>query len=315
MAITHKFPFDPTNGYTLEKLLEIRAPESPEGFEEFWRNNYAAVMAKKPEYTVEAELWSPRKNEKIYRIRVKNYDGVEFVMWISRPENSQGGLVVGQGYGNPGMPCLSRYSLTTAFACVRGLGFSHSLNIPWEVKEHVLYGVESKENYILRGVIADQWMTASVLLDMFPDTADNLNYTGGSMGGGMGALLLAWDKRFKAAYLNVPTFGAEIRFDFQSTGSGESCRQYVIEHPESRKVFAYFDASVAAKYITIPVCCTPALFDPCVAPVGQFSICNSIRDEFKTVYIREVGHFPATEKDLEVEKQITAWCEKMFAAK
>ena len=76
-----------------------------------------------------------------------------------------------------------------------------------------------------------------------------------------------------------------------------------------------FDASVAAKYIRIPVCCTPALFDPCVAPVGQFSVCNSIKDEYKTVYIREVGHYPATEKDLELEKKVEEWCGKMFAAK
>ena len=315
MAVQHNYSFDPTNGYTQEELLKIQSPAEVEGFADFWRSNYAAVMAKKPEYTVEAELWSPVENEKIYRIRVKNYDGVEFVMFIARPENSQGGLVIGQGYGNPGMPSLSRYSLTTAFACVRGLGFSQCKDIPWEVKSHVVHGIETKESYILRGVIADQWMTASVLLDMFPDTASNLNYTGGSMGGGMGALLLAWDKRFKAAYLSVPTFGSEIRFDYQSTGSGESCRKYILEHPEARKVLAYFDASVSAKYITIPVCCAPALFDPCVAPVGQFSVCNSIKDEYKTVYIREVGHYPATEKDLELEKKVEEWCGKMFAAK
>lgn len=314
MAVQHNYSFDPTNGYTQEELLQIQSPAEVEGFADFWRSNYAAVMAKKPEYTVETELWCPVANEKIYRIRVKNYDGVEFVMFIARPENSQGGLVIGQGYGNPGTPSVSRYGLTTAFACVRGLGFSQCKDIPWEVKQHVIYGIEAKETYILRGVIADQWMTASVLLDMFPDTKENLNYTGGSMGGGMGALLLAWDKRFKAAYLNVPTFGAEIRFDFESTGSGEACRKYILAHPEARQVLAWFDASAAAKYIDIPICCTPALFDPCVAPVGQFSVCNAIREEFKTQFIREVGHFPATEKDLLLNEKVEEWCKSKFAA-
>ena len=158
-------------------------------------------------------------------------------------------------------------------------------------------------------------MAASVLLDMFPDTADNLNYSGGSMGGGMGALLLPWDKRFKAAYLNVPTFGAEIRFRYQSVGSGESCRLYLQEHPEAREELAWFDASAAAKYIRIPVCVAPALFDPCVAPVGQFSVANAIPEEYKTVFIRDVGHFPPTEHDEELNGRIDDWCEKVFNGK
>ncbi len=315
MAIEHKFEFDPTNGKTKDELLAIQPGVPPEGFENFWREHYRQVVTHKPDYTVEAELWSPRDNEKIYRVRVRNYDGVEFVMFVARPENSCGGLVVGQGYGNPGTPYLSLYGLTTAFACVRGLGFSQCKDIPWQVSDHVLHGIGDKYTYILYGVIADQWMTASVLLDMFPDTANNLNYTGGSMGGGMGALLLAWDKRFKAAYLNVPTFGAEIRFDYQSVGSGEACRKYVAEHPEARKVLAWFDASASARFIDISVCVAPALFDPYVAPVGQFSVANAIAEQYKTMYIRDVGHFAATDHDIEINKAVDLWCKEHFAGK
>ncbi len=313
MKIEHNFDFDPTNGKTLEELLQIKPGTPPEGFEDFWRSHYRQVTSAKLDYHVEAELWSPRPNEKIYRIRVRNYDAVEFVMFIAHPENSQGGLVVGQGYGNPGQPPLSSHALTTAFACVRGLGFSQNKDIPWITSEHVVYGIENKSTYILHGVIADQWMTTSVLLDMFPEAAKNLNYSGGSMGGGMGALLLPWDDRFKAAYLNVPTFGEKIRFDYRSTGSGEACREYVLEHPETLNVLDWFDASAAARYITIPVCCAPAMFDPCVAPVGQFSVANAIAGENKTLFIRDVGHFAATEHDKVLNEEITAWCQKNFA--
>ena len=168
MKIEHNFEFDPTNGKSQAELLAIKPGIPPEGFEAFWRAHYAQVMAKKPEYTVEAELWSPRSGEKLYRVRVRNYDSVEFVMFIARPENSCGGLVIGQGYGNPATPVLSQYNLTTAFACVRGLGLSQCKTIPWQVSDHVLHGIADKYTYILYGVIADQWMTASVLLDMFP---------------------------------------------------------------------------------------------------------------------------------------------------
>ena len=233
-------------------------------------------------------------------------------MFIARPEHSVGGLVIGQGYGNIATPCHSLYNLTTVQACVRGLGFSQCKDIPWLVMQHVVYGIESKDSYILRGVIADQWLAASVLLDMFPDTRNNLNYQGGSMGGGMGALLLPWDNRFKAAYLNIPTFGHRIRFDYQSTGSGEACRNYVMEHPEAEEVLQWFDASVSARYIKIPVACAPACFDPCVAPVGQFSVANAIDPEYKTLFIREVGHFPPTEADKQLNEKIDEWCSKTF---
>ena len=315
MAITHAFPFDPTNGHTLEQLLAIRNKSEPEGFREFWEENYRLTRAMKPTYFIEREIWSPNPGERIYRIRVKNWDNTEFVMTIARPEKSPGGLVIGQGYGNPAGPMTSEFGLTTAFACVRGLGLSQCKDIPWISSKHVLHGIQSKETYILRGVISDLWMTASVLLDMFPDTADNLNYRGGSMGGGMGALLLPWDSRFKAAWLDVPTFGAEIRFDYRSDGSGEACRKYLMDHPEARQVLAWFDASVSASYIRIPVCVSPAGFDPVVAPVGQFSIANAIPEQYKTLFVRETGHSPLTETDQKQLEQINAWCQTHFLSK
>lgn len=310
--IEHNYPFDPYNGKSQEELLKITAPAEPEGFCRFWEDNYRLVMDFPLDYHIETELWSPVETDTIYRVRVKNFDGVEFVVFIARPENSAGGLVIGQGYGNPSTPPSSDYGLTTCFANVRGLGASQCKEIPWQPAQHVIHGIESKETYILRGVIADQWMAVRVMLDMFPDCAENLHYYGGSMGGGMGALLLPWDDRFKTGFLNIPTFGSEIRFDYQSVGSGEACRKYVKEHPEALDVLRYFDASLAAKYIRIPVCCTPALFDPCVAPVGQFSIANSIPEEYKTLYIRETGHFDPTERDKEVFEKEIAWCKKHY---
>lgn len=313
--IQHDYPSDPTNGYTLDELKAVPGGLGPAGFEEFWRETYRLAMAMRPTYFIEKELWSPNPGERIYRIRAKNWDNTEFYLTIARPEHSKGGLVIGHGYGNPSEPAVSQFGLTTAMACVRGLGLSQCKDIPWDTRKHVIHGIRSKETYILRGVITDQWMAASVMLDMFPDTADNLNYQGASMGGGMGALLLPWDPRFKAAWLDVPTFGAEIRFRYQSAGTGEACRQYLMEHPEAKEVLAWFDASAAARHIRIPVCATPAVFDPCVAPVGQFSIVNAIPEQYKTVFIRDTGHCRETGHDREVREQVRIWCEKHFAGR
>ena len=331
MKIDHKFPFDPTNGMSKEELLQIPPSEEPENFREFWEETYALVWNAPLKYTVETELWSPVPEEKIFRVRAVNWDNTEITMWITRPEESKGAVLLGQGYGHPKMPSddyfiylMSKESdatplrpssplgLTLCHPMVRGLGASQCKKFPWLPAEHVLHGIGSRETYILRGVIADEWLAVRVLLDMFPDCAENLNYAGGSMGGGMGALLLPWEKRFRRAVLHVPTFGAPIRFKYQTEGTGEVCRKYLEEHPEAIDVLKYYDASVSAAYIQIPVCCTPALFDPCVAPAGQFSIINGIREEYKTLMIRETGHFDITPRDKEVETQLRAWCKENF---
>ena len=44
----------------------------------------------------------------------------------------------------------------------------------------------------------------------------------------------------------------------------------------------------------------PALFDPCVAPAGQFSVANSIPDKYRIRFIAETGHYARTERDNEI---------------
>ncbi len=315
MAIQHDFPFDPTNGHTLEQFLKIASPEAPADFEAFWKNNYDLAMEHKPYYFIEREIWSPDEKVRIFAVRAKTWDNLEISMWILRPENPKGAILIGHGYGNPSQPPEPDRDFTICMPCVRGLGRSQCREIPWLPPRHVIHGIASRETYILRGVISDLWLAATVMIDMFPDAANNLNYMGGSMGGGMGALMVPWDSRFKAAYLDVPTFGAKIRFDYPSTGSGDACRLYIQEHPEALDVLAYFDASASAKYLTVPTIVTPALFDPCVAPVGQFSVANSIPESCRTMFVRETGHFPPTEKDKELLARVEELRRELFLKK
>ncbi|MBP5181565.1 MAG: acetylxylan esterase, partial [Lentisphaeria bacterium] len=186
-------------------------------------------------------------------------------------------------------------------------------DIPWEVKQHVLHGIGSKETYILRGAVSDLWTAASVLVDMFPDTAENLCYSGASMGGGMGALMLPWDKRFRAAILQVPTFGGNpYRLKVPSAGSGEAVRLYVQEHPEAMKVLAWFDAAISAKHLSIPTVVLPALEDNVVAPEGQFCVANSIPSEYKYQYILDKGHAAGTDRDKAVMEEAYEKRDELF---
>jgi Acetyl esterase (deacetylase) len=312
MNITHDFPFDPTNGLSREELLKLAPPPEPAGYKAFWQETYSLVMAHKPYYHIEREIWSELPGCRVYILRAKTWDNREIGMWISRPAESDGGILLGQGYGNPATPgSLPRF--TVCYPCMRGLGLSQCKDIPWIPSKHILHGIASRETYILRGVVSDLWLAATVMTDMFPDTAEHLNYMGSSMGGGMGALMLPWDSRFHAAYLQVPTFGGNPeRLKYQSAGSGEAVRNYVQDHPEALEVLAWHDAAASAKYLRIPTIVVPALFDPSVAPAGQFSVANAIPEEYKKVFIAETGHFPRTEGDQEIYQASETLRDELF---
>jgi cephalosporin-C deacetylase len=178
---------------------------------------------------------------------------------------------------------------------------------------HVLNGIQSRETYVHRGCVADYWNAASALQALVPETTARLDYFGGSFGGGIGAMALAWDKRYTRAFLDVPAFGHfPLRAQaegWRCTGSWESVRGYYRRHPEVLNVLAYFDSAIAAKFIEIPVMVGCALFDPAVAPAGQFAVYNALRGK-KELLVAEAGHFEwpgLAEEQRRRDARIRAW--------
>ena len=298
----------PIKTFDLDELLKIEAPPPPADFDEFWRRTYREATEKVPAYRVEREVWSPTAGVKILQLRFTSHDGFDIGLWIARPEQSTGGLVIGQGYGNPSTPPTSENpGLTVAMPCVRGLGISQCAEIPWQPAAHAGYGIRSRETYVIRGAVTDIWEAASVLADLFPDTADNLNYTGGSLGGGLGAILLPWDARFKAGEINVPTLAGPMQFAYGgdgTSGPGTTRRNAALSDPECMRALSYFDGASAARRIRIPILMTPALSDHSNPPPAQFAIANAIPEAYRIMRVREVGHRAPTPKDMELEKEL-----------
>jgi cephalosporin-C deacetylase len=134
---------------------------------------------------------------------------------------------------------------------------------------------------------------------------------GGSFGGGIGAMALAWDSRFKSGFLSVPSFGNHpLRVTLPCTGSGESVRNYYQDHPEVLDVLAYFDSATHARRIGIPVLCECALFDPAVPPPGQFAVYNALAGP-KELTVRQAGHFTylaEADDNQRLRATLERWC-------
>ncbi len=222
-------------------------------------------------------------------------------------------MVMGHGYGGRDSHDLyaSLKECAVFCPCARGFHLSAHPRFPEnDCAKHVIHSLKTKEDYIIRGCVAELWGAATVLLNLFPEIGDNLFYSGGSFGGGLGALMLPWDKRYQRAVLGVPTFGHHpSRLQGLCHGSGEAVRQHILQNPGYRPILDYYDAAIAAKHIQIPVLVQPALFDPSVPPPGQFTVCNSIAGP-KEYFIYSSGHFECP--NAEAEGSAAHWCSVAF---
>ena len=306
----HPFPFDPAYGYDEAKLRTVPAPPGPDDFAPFWERTYHETRAIPPALE-RRRIESPEADFEVDEIEFDSLDGVRISGWLTVPKQGpiEHGLVVGHGYGGRDGPAFARGAVAIS-PCARGFNRSARPGIPGDAPRHVLHGIKSRETYCHRGCVADLWSAATALLELYPEMASRLHYSGTSFGGGIGALALPWDGRFRKAFLEVPSFGNHpLRVQLPCIGSGESVRHYHRRHPEVLDVLAYFDAATAARYLEIPVFVAAALFDPAVPPPGQFAVYNGLRGP-KELFIRQAGHFPSPSEESEnreIEARLDHW--------
>lgn len=302
-VFTHDFPFDPTYGYREVDLLSVGVPESPYDFASFWQETFEANAATTLNVTV-APTESASEHHDVSIASFDTLGGIRVGAWIVYPKSGdiEAGFVTSHGYGGRTAPDYDLLAGNAAaiYPCAPGFNLSASDLLPSEKMGHVVHGIESRETYLIRPCVTSIWSAASLLLDLYPDIGKRLYFTGGSFGGGLGALALPWDDRFSKGHLRVPTFGNHpIRNICPCEGSGKAVAEYVASHPEATSVLAYYDAAIAASHIKIPVLGAPALFDPKVPPPGQFAVTNAL-PEISRTRILQAGHFNYPDQEAEL---------------
>ncbi len=309
----HDYSFDPTYGYSLDTLLQVGSPPEPEDYERFWRDTYARTLATPPRPTL--KRIDPIGDYEAFEIEYDGLDGFRVGGWITVPKHAESvrGVVVGHGYGGrseatpnlPGPPAVS------IFPCGRGFHRSARADLPNTGHQHVLVGIESRDTYLHRGCITDMWSAASALIELHPQLASHVHYVGGSFGGGIGAMALPWEPRFKRAFLDVPSFGNHpVRVECECGGSGQSIQRLWRTKPAILDVLRYYDATLAARHTTTPTFVAAAVFDPAVPPPGQFAVYNCLAGE-KRLFVREAAHFTWPGQGDE-DKRLNAELEQWF---
>lgn len=291
---THPFDFDPTYGMEQEQLLAIQPPEAPPGFDDFWQRRYKAAIAVDPQPRLRHSRMR-HDDWHVFDISYMSTGSFQINGWLLIPRAGQvrRGLIVGHGYGGRDQPEFDLPVEDTAvlFPCSRGLSLSASPQIPSDASGHVLYGIESRDTYIIGGCVEDIWLGVSALHTLYPWLAGHIGYSGISFGGGIGALAIPFDARIKRGHLVVPTFGhRQLWLTLPTVGSAQSVQAYQKQHGSVLETLRFFDAAIAASRITVPMLVAPALFDPAVAPPCQFSVANALR-KFNEIFILDAGHF------------------------
>lgn len=296
--IAHDLPYDPTCGYDLKMLSAVRPPETvPGDFTTFWEKTYQEARHQDDRLGVELRgIEVPIAGVCAHEVSFTSWEGFRTGGWLVEPTAAQprGLMVHGHGYAGLDSPDFSwaRRGFAVLFVCARGFNRSARAGWPNEARSHVVHGVEDRWRYILRGCVVELWQAASILVARYPELEDRLVYFGHSFGGGLGALMLPWDDRYKRAYLGVPTFGHHpLRLKYQRGGAGQSLRDYWLAHPDIEAVLPYYDAAIAGTYIQIPVLTEVAMFDPDVCPPGQWAVANSIQSARSVTQVIPCAHF------------------------
>ncbi|WKJ88737.1 acetylxylan esterase [Methylomonas montana] len=312
-SFDHYYNYDPGYGYSLDDLLSVPAPQEPDDFSLFWRDKYQATLAQSPQLILNYQCL--RAGYKVYDISYQSTDGIRIAGWLLEPESQliTQCIVVGHGYGGREQPDyhLQIPGAALLFPCFRGISRSRCDNFPDQPSQHVVHGIDHPKNYIIGGCVEDLWLAVSALAKHYPAMVDSIGYMGISFGGGIGALAAPWDDRIKRVHLNVPTFGNQpLRLSLPTSGSAAALKAYSQQHHHVFDTLAYYDAAVSARYAWQPLHAAVALFDPVVAPPGQFAIYNAWAAD-KSLFVLDAGHFDYPRK-FDQERQLISELQSFF---
>lgn len=310
--------FDASHGQGLADLLRHGAPDTePPDLDAFWAGVREEALAVDPE--PEIGPWEPVGPDGLTsaRLRVTGLDGARLTGWLVRsPGEVRRALVVGHGYGGREAPQLQLPAGCLSIQLVaRGLPGSEFGGYGTVGKTHVLSGIEWLRGYSHVGATADQWTAATVVSGLAPGVP--IGYEGGSFGGGIGVLAAAWEDRFDAVQVTVPSFGNHpLRTSLRCTGSGQAVQEHAADHPEVMEVLRYVDAATQATRVRVPVMCVAALADPAVPPPGQFAVATSFAGP-TWLHVQPGGHveWDGAPQDLAESQRMVAefWADPVTA--
>lgn len=296
--------------------LSASVLDGPPDFDDFWRTarmeaDAVEVGARRVRVVRHDDQWL------VTEVSFATTDGLRLGGWLREPVGVEAtrGIVRLHGYGGlvseqEADPPLGVDGAVEFHPVLRGLGPLSELPGMDPGLHHVLHGIGRRETYVHRGCVQDVWCALRAVVELVPAAGGRIDLTGGSFGGGIGALALPWAGKVTRACLVVPSFGNHPeRLLTPCEGSGEAVRLAVQHDRRILEVLPYVDAATAAARVRIPVLVAAAAVDPAVPPVGQFAIYQALAGE-RMLLVHTAGHqdYPGLERETRArDAAFAAW--------
>lgn len=248
----------------------------PDDFWQFWDKTLLKVESIHPNYKVIAkeELWTA--DYKVFLVEMQSLHNYTIRGWYRIPRNNWNAPVVLQlpGLGNTmnlaesiekdafmGVP----YDFAVLSLNIRGHGNSRDeLDIP--VDEYFTHNLESLEDYVYYGAIADGLQALEFLSTKGELNPEQIIVEGPSQGGGLAMILAALDDRVRLCAPDVPFLSDFESYFAKDTWISKQVKNYISKHPEltywrAQYNLSYFDAKNFVEDIDCPVLMSVGLED------------------------------------------------------
>ncbi len=289
---------DPNLGKSPRALLN-----RPPDFESFWVRT-KAELGKVPLDVSREPLRTQHPDLLFERLIFGSLGGARISGYVIRWKDDVGRPLVVHGHGYGGdLDCnwyWAEKGVNVLGVQVRGYGRSRDALPKRSPYGYVLTGIESPEEYVLRGAICDYARAVEVGRELLGTRASRIVLNGASFAGGLAVMAEAILTVSDLLAVAVPSLGwAEGRRLLASKGSGGEINRYLEEHPEREEdlmdVLRYFDPMNFASYVRCPTLVGVALADDVVPAPTVYAIAERLGGP------REVVTWPASHADLPEE--------------
>ncbi|MBA2617823.1 MAG: acetylxylan esterase [Rubrobacter sp.] len=208
----------------------------------------------------------------------------------------------GYGGGLDPMWCWAEAGVNVVGVEARGYGRSgEALPVPsrWG---YVLTGIESPEEYVLRGAVCDYMRAVEVGAEILGPLVSRTVLNGTSFAGGLAVMAQSVMQVADLLVVAVPTFGwAEGRRSLVEEGSGREINRYLEAHPGREEdvmaLLSYFDPMNFATDIRCPTLVGLGLQDDVVPAPTVYAIANHLGCPHEVVRL-PVSHTERPEEKL-----------------
>lgn len=277
----------------------VESVVEPSDFDSFWQNVLSELrrIPMEPEVTPVPLRSTPKAQ--VYEVRYNSLDGLRIAGWYCVPSSGQRSFpALVQFPGYQGEPALARHwaerGVATLTVAVRGKLRSNQQFNPG-YPGLLTYGLESRESYPYKGIIADCVRGVDFLLSRPEVDKEHVCATGSSQGGGLAIICTALHNGIRGGVAGFPFLCAYLdamRLTRSYPYNELNCylRSFPDRYEQMATTLSYFDCVNFAKRIKQPMAVGIGMEDDVCPPQTCYAAYKQMHGTKEAWLFSHTGH-------------------------